>query len=64
MLIFSQELIDMIVDEWNFAQQYAEDEPLDGDEIDLLVKRLSDEINLHQGNITEDELDELTEGCE
>ena len=31
------------------------DEPLDGDAVDKLVDRLKNLINLHEGNITEDE---------
>lgn len=31
------------------------DEPLDGDEVDRLVEVISAMINLHEGNITEEE---------
>lgn len=35
------------------------DTPLDGDEVDKLVEILRAKINLHEGNITEDEYNEL-----
>ena len=35
------------------------EEPLDGDAVDMLVKRLKDLINLHEGNITENEYWEM-----
>jgi hypothetical protein len=54
--VFTPELIKMIVDEWNLAQQYEEDEPLDGDEVDLLIENLTKEINIHQANELEDEV--------
>jgi hypothetical protein len=33
------------------------EEPLDGDEVDRLVKHLKNQINLIEGNITEEEYD-------
>ena len=35
------------------------DEPLDGDAVDMLVDRLKNLINLHEGNITEAEYWEI-----
>lgn len=35
------------------------DEPLDGDEVDSLIEIIRAKINLHEGNITEDEYNEL-----
>lgn len=34
-------------------------EPLDGDEVDRLVNVLRAKINLHEGNITEDEYNKI-----
>ena len=36
-----------------------ENEPLDGDEVDDLVKIIKAKINLHEGNITEEEYNEI-----
>lgn len=38
------------------------DTPLDGDEVEALVKNIEAIINLHEGNITEEEFEELTKG--
>lgn len=38
------------------------DEPLDGDEVDSLVKEIRAIINFHEGNITEEEFNKITEG--
>ncbi len=35
--------------------EYGEGEPLDGDGVDDLMKILKIKVNLHQGNITEEE---------
>lgn len=35
------------------------DEPLDGDEVDLLVSSIRNSINLNEGNITQEEHTEL-----
>jgi uncharacterized membrane protein len=35
------------------------DEPLDGDEVDRLIDIIKAKINLHEGNITEEEYEEL-----
>ena len=37
------------------ATEYGEGEPLDGDDVDDLMKILKIKVNLHQGNITEEE---------
>jgi len=34
-------------------------EPLDGDEVESLIKHLKNQVNLIEGNITEEEYDEL-----
>ncbi len=36
-----------------------DDEPLDGDGVDDLVEILRAKINLHEGNITQEEYDEI-----
>ena len=36
-----------------------DDEPLDGDDVDRLCEVIKAKINLHQGNITEDEYNEI-----
>jgi hypothetical protein len=38
------------------------DEPLDSDEVEAIVKNIRAIINLHEGNITEKEFHELTKG--
>jgi hypothetical protein len=42
-------------------QEYKDssDEPLDGDDVDNLVYIIKAKINLHEGNITEDEYNKL-----
>ncbi len=35
------------------------EEPLDGDDVDDLVKIIKAKINLHEGNITQEEYDEI-----
>jgi hypothetical protein len=37
----------------------GEDEPLDGDDVDSLINGVRNFINLHQGNITQEEFYEL-----
>lgn len=37
------------------------EEPLDGDEVDRLTEHLRNKINLFEGNITQEEYDELEE---
>lgn len=37
------------------------DEPLDGDEVDMLTEHVRNRINLHEGNITDSEYEELEE---
>ncbi|MEW6687418.1 MAG: hypothetical protein AB1393_14635 [Candidatus Edwardsbacteria bacterium] len=37
------------------------DEPLDGDEVDRLIEHIRNRINLHEGNITDAEFEELEE---
>jgi len=34
-------------------------EALDGDEVDVLIEHLRNRINLHQGNITDEEFEDL-----
>lgn len=36
-------------------------EPLDGDEVDMLTEHVRNRINLHEGNITDSEYEELEE---
>ena len=38
---------------------YDENEPLDGDEVDDLCKIIKAKINLHEGNITEQQYNEI-----
>lgn len=37
----------------------GDNEPLDGDEVDDLVEILRTKINLHEGNITEEEYNKI-----
>jgi hypothetical protein len=45
-----------IIEEYKNA---SPDEPLDGDEVDRLTDIIKAKINLHEGNITEKEYEEL-----
>jgi hypothetical protein len=49
------EQLQPIIDEFKDGS----DEPLDGDEVDSLVKILKAKINLNEGNITEEEYNEI-----
>lgn len=42
---------------WEYKD--GENEPLDGDDVDHLVDILRAKINLHEGNITEEEYNEI-----
>jgi hypothetical protein len=37
----------------------GEDEPLDGDDVDAMIKIIRAKINLHEGNITQKEYDKI-----
>jgi len=39
----------------------SHDEPLDGDEVDVLTEHIRNVINLHEGNITQEEYEDLEE---
>ena len=45
----------LIIREWKFQQGIEPDAPLDGDDVDHLIYLLKAKINLHEGNITEEE---------
>jgi hypothetical protein len=40
----------------------GDDEPLDGDAVDVLVNIIRAKINLHEGNITEEEYNKILDG--
>lgn len=42
-----------------FEYRDGSDEPLDGDDVDRLVDILRAKINLHEGNITEEEYNKI-----
>jgi len=48
--VFTQELLDWIVDDWNVQQQYSGDEKMSNNEIAMLLENLQRELNVHQGN--------------
>lgn len=54
---FQNELIQIL----NSYDATWADEPLDGDEVERLVNHLRNRLNLLNGNITEDEYNELEE---
>jgi len=58
---FSQAILDKIVEEYSATMG---DGPMDSDEVEDVVQMLQVQLDLDQGNITEDEFDELTEGWE
>lgn len=41
------------------VNEYNEGEPLDGDEVDTLCEIIKAKINLHQGNLTESEYNDI-----
>ena len=54
-MAFEDELI-KILDE--YTEQEWQDEPLDGDEVDILVEHLRNRLNLLNGNITKEEYED------
>ena len=54
-MTFEEELI-KILDE--YTEQEWQDEPLDGDEVDILVEHLRNRLNLLNGNITKEEYED------
>lgn len=50
------EILDIYAPGW-----YEDNEPLDGDEVDILVEHLRNRLNLINGNITQKEYEELEE---
>lgn len=46
-------IIEILDNEKNFR------EPLDGDEVDDIIEQIRDYVNLHEGNMTQREYDEL-----
>jgi hypothetical protein len=65
--VFSPELMNKIVEEWNAALtvgpvdslESEPCEPMDGDEVSLLISILQNELDFHQGNLTEEELNSV-----
>lgn len=55
---YEKELIDIL----NIYSEFTwKKEPLDGDEVDRLVEHLRNQLNLINGNITQEEYDKLEE---
>ena len=56
-----EQLLPIIEEYRGAAVSFASDEnePLDGDEVDDLCKIIKAKINLHEGNITQKEYDEI-----
>ena len=56
-----EQLLPIIEEYRGGAVSFANDgnEPLDGDEVDDLCKIIKAKINLHEGNITQKEYDEI-----
>ena len=44
-----------------YSEKTWETEPLDGDEVDVLIEHLRNRLNLINGNITQEEYDDLEE---
>ena len=55
---YEKELIDILN---TYSEFTWEEEPLDGDEVDRLVEHLRNQLNLINGNITQEEYDKLEE---
>lgn len=55
-LEFGKELIDILN---IYTENDWENEPLDSDEVDMLVNHLKNQLNLINGNITQEEYNEL-----
>lgn len=55
---FEKELIDILD---IYTEKTWETEPLDGDEVDVLIEHLRNRLNLINGNITQEEYDDLEE---
>jgi len=54
--IINAKLIDLILKK----RGSENDEPLDGDEVEILVKEIKAVINFHEGNLTEEEFNKIT----
>ena len=55
---FEKELISILD---IYSEKTWETEPLDGDEVDVLIEHLRNRLNLINGNITQEEYDDLEE---
>ena len=55
---FEKELISILN---IYTEKTWEIEPLDGDEVDMLIEHLRNRLNLINGNITQEEYDDLEE---
>lgn len=44
-----REQLQPIIDDWK-KYIHAEDEPLDGDDVDILVENIRNQININEGN--------------
>ena len=53
----SKKMLEIIMETVNQISTKFQDEPLDGDEVDLVAQRLRVELDFNQGNITKDEYD-------
>ena len=53
----SKKVIEIIMEAVELVSAKFKDEPLDGDEVDLVAQRLRVELDFNQGNITKDEYD-------
>lgn len=59
--MFSDELINKIVEEYSTIMGEG---PMDSDEVQDVLTILEFQLDLHQGNITQEEFDKLTDGWE
>jgi len=56
--------IDFLVPIINEYKEGSLDEPLDGDGVDDLCRIIKAKINLHEGNLTNSEYDQILDGCD
>jgi len=53
----NKKVIEIIMETVNQISTKFQDEPLDGDEVDLIAQRLRVELDFNQGNLTKAEYD-------
>ncbi len=51
----NKKIIDIIMDAVTKISEEFQEEPLDGDEVEIITERFRVELDLNQGNITKDD---------